>query len=243
MTLFPVRTSQLHIGSTLVGVLVTSHSRSDPVVPSIAIERHRHLAESASRSIDRKTRSRRTSKAFIAPSSSVNTFHYDVIMALGHGGAASGGQLEEKVDWKAETDQKIPQAESLAKAGQLSEALALLANLEKKCRVGNDNPSLVRVCTSSLLLCSEAKDVDALISTLETLSTRRSQKTAAVRALVQTALPWCVVEPYEPIAVTNDVEKKNRNRLVMCLRDITDGKIFLEKERAQLTRAMSKIKV
>ena len=164
-------------------------------------------------------------------------------MQSGQSGAASGGQLEEKVDWTAETDQKIPQAESLAKAGQLAEALALLGNLEKKCRVGNDNASLVRVCKTSLQLCSEAKDMDALISTLETLSTRRSQKTAAVRTLVQTALPWCVLEPYEPLPVANDAEKTNRDRLVKCLRDITDGKIFLEKERAQLTRAMSKIKV
>lgn len=164
-------------------------------------------------------------------------------MEGGRSGAASGGQLEEKVDWTAETDQKIPQAESLAKAGQLAEALALLGNLEKKCRVGNDNASLVRVCKASLQLCSEAKDIDALISTLETLSTRRSQKTAAVRTLVQTALPWCVIEPYEPLKVTNDTEKSNRDRLVKCLRDITDGKIFLEKERAQLTRALSKIKV
>ena len=164
-------------------------------------------------------------------------------MASGASGSASGGQLEERVDWTAETDQKIPQAESLAKAGQLTEALALLANLEKKCRVGNDNTSLVRVCKTSLQLCSEAKDMDALISTLETLSTRRSQKMAAIRTLVQTALPWCVVEPYEPIPVTNDTEKADRDRLVQCLRNITDGKIFLEKERAQLTRALSKIKV
>ena len=164
-------------------------------------------------------------------------------MPSGQSGAASGGQLEEKVDWTAETDQKIPQAESLAQAGQLAEALALLGNLEKKCRVGNDNASLVRVCKKSVELCSQAKDMDALISTLETLSTRRSQKTAAVKALVPTALPWCVLEPYEPLAVANDAEKANRDRLVKCLRDITDGKIFLEKERAQLTRALSKIKV
>lgn len=164
-------------------------------------------------------------------------------MPSGQSGSASGGQLEEKVDLTAETDQKIPQAESLAKAGQLAEALALLSNLEKKCRVGNDNASLVRVCKASMQLCYDAKDVDSMISTLETLSTRRSQKTAAVKALVQTALPWCVQEPYEPLPVTNETEKTDRDRLVKCLRDITDGKIFLEKERAQLTRALSKIKV
>lgn len=165
------------------------------------------------------------------------------MQASGNSGSASGGLLEEKVDWTAETDQKIPQAQSLATAGQLTEALALLGNLEKKCRVGNDNASLVRVCKASLQLCSDANDTDALISTLGTLSTRRSQKTAAVRALVQTALPWCVALPYDPLPLASDEGKANRDRLVVCLRDITDGKIFLEKERAQLTRALSKIKV
>ena len=164
-------------------------------------------------------------------------------MQEGQSGAASGGQLTEKVDWSAEADEKIPQAAALAQSASLAEALALLAGVEKKCRLGNDNASLIRVCKASLELCYNAHDVDALVSTLETLSTRRSQKTAAVRALVETALPWCVVEPYEPIAVANDVEKTNRDRLVHCLRDITDGKIALEKERAQLTRALSKIKV
>jgi len=159
----------------------------------------------------------------------------------GVSGSASGGQLEEKIDLSAETNAKIKESESLAQAGNLQEALALLAALEKKCRVGNDNPSLIRVCKSSLELCHQVGDRDALLSTLKTLSTRRSQKSSAVRTLVQTALPWCVSEPYSPIEVTNEKEKEERDTLVNTLRDITDGKIFLERERAQLTRALASI--
>ena len=162
----------------------------------------------------------------------------------GQSGAAAGGQLEEKVDLTAETDSKLEQAETLAKSGQLREALALLAALEKKCRVGNDNASLVRVCETSLVLCKEvANDWEALMSTLQTLSTRRSQKTAAVRALVQKALPWCVQEPYTPLPVANETERELRDKLVVALREITDGKIFLERERATLTRVLATIKV
>jgi 26S proteasome regulatory subunit N5 len=160
----------------------------------------------------------------------------------GASGAASGGQLEEKVDLTAECDAKIPQAESLAESGQLQQALALLAGLEKKCRVGNDNASLARVCETSLQLCKDAADDEALVATLQTLATRRSQKTAAVRALVNKAIPWCLSEGYMPLEVpANQIEA--RDKLVVALREITDGKIFLEAERARLTRALATIKV
>jgi 26S proteasome regulatory subunit N5 len=160
----------------------------------------------------------------------------------GHSGSAAGGQLEEKVDLSAECDAKLPQAQALVESGQLREALALLAALEKRCRVGNDNTSLVRVCEASLQHCKDAGDEEALVATLQTLATRRSQKSSAVRALVHKALPWCLEEGYMPIAVEPS-QKEARDKLVVALRDITDGKIFLEAERARLTRALATIKV
>eukprot|EP00527_Entomoneis_sp_CCMP2396_P005363 CAMPEP_0198139216 /NCGR_PEP_ID=MMETSP1443-20131203/2565_1 /TAXON_ID=186043 /ORGANISM="Entomoneis sp., Strain CCMP2396" /LENGTH=480 /DNA_ID=CAMNT_0043801289 /DNA_START=38 /DNA_END=1480 /DNA_ORIENTATION=- len=165
----------------------------------------------------------------------------------GASGAAMGGQLEEKVDLAGETDAKILQATTLAmsSSSQLPEALALLAAMEKKCRLGNDSASLVKVCEASVKLAKEYgadTQYESLIGVLETLSTRRSQKTAAVKALVLACLPWCVEEPYKPIAVANDDEKKRRDKLVNALLEITEGKIFLERERAQLTRAMAAIK-
>jgi len=161
---------------------------------------------------------------------------------IGASGSAMGGQLEEKLDLSAETDAKLEQSTALMQAGQLQEALQLLTALEKRCRIGNDTPSLVRVCTTALKLCKEAGDQEALLSTLQTLSTRRSQKTAAVKALVQTAMPWCIIEPYAPLPVSA-AEQPARDKLVDALREITDGKIFLEKERAQFTRALAAIKV
>ncbi|KAL7580440.1 hypothetical protein ACA910_004460 [Epithemia clementina (nom. ined.)] len=167
--------------------------------------------------------------------------------AAGFGGRSGGGQLEERVDCSVETNAKLPQAQQLAQAGQLSEALALLSALEKKCRVHNDTASLVRVCESSLQLCHDHEPDDdtneTLIATLQTLSTRRSQKTAAIKALIHTALPWCVQVPYTPVPVTShSSEQQKRDKLVVALLEITEGKIFLERERAQLTRALATIK-
>ena len=158
-------------------------------------------------------------------------------------GKASGGELEERVDLTSETDAKLEQSATLAKNGQLKEALALLAALEKRCRVGNDTDSLVRVCDASLQYCKDANDNETLITTIQTLATRRSQKTKAIRALVQKALPWCVVDNYTPSPASNKEEQTARDKLVVALRDISDGKIFLEGERARLTRALATIKV
>mmetsp|Transcript_27315 Transcript_27315/g.38630 ORF Transcript_27315/g.38630 Transcript_27315/m.38630 type:complete len:451 (+) Transcript_27315:45-1397(+) len=160
---------------------------------------------------------------------------------MAHSGSASGGQLEEKVDLSAEVETRLLQAQTLVDQGQLKEALVLLAALEKKCRVGNDNPSLVKVCEAALQYCKDVDDQEALISTLQTLCTRRSQKTSAIKALVQKALPWCI-DGHAPIVTTTDEAKEARDNLVVALRTITDGKIFLEAERAFLTRAYATIK-
>lgn len=160
----------------------------------------------------------------------------------GVSGSATGGKLEEKLDLSKETDEKLAQAQNLVDAKQLPEALALLAAQEKKCRVGNDNASLIRVCEASLDACHTLGDEDALVETLQTLSTRRSQKMAAVKALVAKAMQWCVQEPFSPLPV-DEPAKAFRDRLVEVLREMTDGKIFLERERAQLTRALATIKV
>ena len=164
----------------------------------------------------------------------------------GQSGAASGGQLEEKVDFTKETDEALQNAESLVQSGALQDALQLLFALEKRCRTGNDNANLARVCRAAVNSCQESGDHEAVVHTLNTLATRRSQKVAAITALVQTALPWCVVaETYAPIAVADDDAEKMavRDKLVVTLRDITDGKLFLEREHAILTRALATIKV
>jgi hypothetical protein len=163
--------------------------------------------------------------------------------SIGTSGKAAGGQLEEKIDLTPETDAKLEQSAALAKSGQVREALAILAALEKRCRVGNDPKNLVRVCEASLQYCKDAGDDELLLTTLQTLTTRRSQKKQAISALVHIAIPWCVVDQYTPMTVSSEEEKAARDKLVEALRGIADGKLFLEGELARLTRALAIIKV
>ena len=162
----------------------------------------------------------------------------------GQSGSASEGQLEEKIDFAKETDETLKNVESLVSAGALQDALQLLYALEKRCRTGNDNKNLARVCKAAVESCKTAGDHEAMLNTLTTLSTRRNQKLSAITALVETAMPWCVVsETYAPITTQSAEEATIRDKLVANLRTITDGKLFLEREHAILTRALATIKV
>jgi 26S proteasome regulatory subunit N5 len=165
-------------------------------------------------------------------------------------GKASGGQLEERVDLSAETTEKIAQATSLVETAKnnpaslpsaLQDALALLSALEKKCRVGNDTPSLVNVCRTMLTLCREgdtSADKEVLHATLKQLSTRRSQKSKAIAVLVETVSPWLIAEDgYTPLDTTEF--SAARHDLLTTLRNISSGKMYLEAEYARITRSLA----
>lgn len=166
----------------------------------------------------------------------------------GPSGAADGGKLEQREDLTAETDSFLKQAENLLSSSptNLPEALTLLASIEKRLRMGNDTPNLVRVCEASIQHCHDAKDEERLIVTLNNLTTRRSQKSKAIGAMVTKAIAWVLIsgdgKGYIPIAVETEEQKEILTKLVVALRDITDGKLFLEAERARLTRALAIIK-
>eukprot|EP00804_Cyclotella_cryptica_P016531 CCRYP_004741-RA/>CCRYP_004741-RA protein AED:0.02 eAED:0.02 QI:72/1/1/1/1/1/2/736/350 len=165
-------------------------------------------------------------------------------------GKATGGQLEERLDLTNETTQKIAQATSLlqtadsptATAAALTAALSLLSAHEKKCRTGNDTPSLLLVCQTMLTL---ARDGDAssskqvLRDTLQQLATRRSQKSKAISCMVETVLPWIVeADGYTPLSGEEcplDVEA--RDALIQAVRSIAEGKMYLEAEFARMSRS------
>ena len=165
-------------------------------------------------------------------------------------GKAAGGQLEERINLAEETATKLTQATALIQSSpsNLQSALALLASIEKRARIGNDTPSLVKVCEASLQFCKDCNDDESLISTLKNLTTRRSQKTKAISACVNKCIPWVLdtsegSKGFVPLNVANEDQRVIREKMVVALRDITDGKIFLEAERARLTRTLAIIKV
>lgn len=158
------------------------------------------------------------------------------------------GALEERIDLSGETATLLESISSTSDESQnLSSSLSLLLIHEKKCRLANDAPSLVKVCKACLTLCHDRyHDHETLLDTLKVLAGRRSQKSQVIGAMVQMCVEWVLIAEgggCELVHVDDqDGGDKAREELVVALRDITDGKIFLEAERARLTRALAIIK-
>lgn len=162
------------------------------------------------------------------------------------------GALEERTDLSGETSTLLDSISSTSSSDvgvdqNLSSSLSLLLIHEKKCRLANDAPSLVKVCKACLNLCHDRyHDHEALLDTLKVLAGRRSQKSQVIGAMVQMCVDWVLIAEGGGCELVHmddrDGGDKAREELVKALRDITDGKIFLEAERARLTRALAMIK-
>ncbi|ESP03883.1 hypothetical protein LOTGIDRAFT_212047 [Lottia gigantea] len=143
------------------------------------------------------------------------------------------GKLQKMdVDYSSTVDEKLPKCEKLAKQGKLSEALDTLLSLEKQARTASDTHSTGRILVAAIKLCFEAKNWDALNENIVILTKKRGQIKQAVTKMIQEACTYVEKTP------NLDVKLK----LIDTLRTVTDGKIYVEIERARLTRTLAKIR-
>jgi len=148
--------------------------------------------------------------------------------------ADGGGPiLKMEVDYSATVEEKIPIAQTLAKDGKLNEALEMLLGLEKQTRTGADMMSTSKILVAVVKLCYEAKEWSLLNEHIILLTKKRSQIKTAVTKMVQQCYAW-VKEGQLP---SREVELK----LIETLRTVTEGKIYVEVERARLTHRLAKM--
>lgn len=134
-------------------------------------------------------------------------------------------------DFSATVDVALPQNEALARSGKLSEAIENLLALEKQTRNGGDIASTSRIATAIVRLCAESKQWKELSNNLVMISKRRQQEKQVVQAIVQ-----------ETMKILEGLDLEPKLELLDTLRTITEGKIFVENERAKLTQVLAKIK-
>uniref|UniRef100_F6YHS8 26S proteasome non-ATPase regulatory subunit 12 n=2 Tax=Ciona intestinalis TaxID=7719 RepID=F6YHS8_CIOIN len=143
------------------------------------------------------------------------------------------GKLEKmEVDYSETVDKLIPECETIAKDGNLEEALEKLYGLEKQTRVACDMVSNGKIMVCAVKICFEAKKWEMLNDIIVVLTKKRSQLKLAVAKMVQ--------ECYTYVEKTPDLETKLK--LIDTLRVVTEGKIYVENERARLTMKLAKIK-
>uniref|UniRef100_A0A803QZW7 PCI domain-containing protein n=2 Tax=Cannabis sativa TaxID=3483 RepID=A0A803QZW7_CANSA len=114
----------------------------------------------------------------------------------------------------------------------LEATIEQLLNVEKQMRLAGDVAGTKKAATDILQLCFEARAWKTLNEQIIVLSKRRGQLKQAVTAMVQQAMQY--------IDETPDVE--TRVELIKTLNNVAAGKIYVEIERARLTKKLAKIK-
>ncbi|CAL7941850.1 unnamed protein product [Xylocopa violacea] len=144
----------------------------------------------------------------------------------------SGKIMKMEVDCSSNCDTKIPECQKLAREGKLHDALDQLLVLEKLARTGADMSSTSRILVAIVQICFEARNWAVLNEHIVLLSKRRSQLKQAVTKMVQECCTYVDKMP----------DKETKIKLIETLRAVTEGKIYVEVERARLTHRLAKIK-
>jgi len=139
------------------------------------------------------------------------------------------------VDYSTEVAEKIPAAEKLAQEDHL-QAIDSLMLLEKNCRMNHDAVSLSKILVCVAEICYKQKAWNDLNDNIMALTKRRSLIKMAVTKMVQRCCEF--VEEMEKIPSLAEP----RVALIDCLRTATNGKIYVEVERARLTLKLAMMK-
>ncbi|TFK30833.1 26S proteasome non-ATPase regulatory subunit 12 [Coprinopsis marcescibilis] len=143
----------------------------------------------------------------------------------------SDNKKQEK-DFTKEVDALLPEAEALAKAGKLQDALDKLLVQEKLTRNAADLSSTTRLAKAAIQHAYDARDYTLLNSTILLLSKKHGQLKAVIQAFVEQAIGW--------LAEIKERDGEERwLELLETLRTVTEGKIFLETPRARVTLLLS----
>lgn len=122
-------------------------------------------------------------------------------------------------------------AVSTAASQSVEDACATLLSHEKKTRIAGDAYATADACVALVTMLWDRKDLAALNAHILIVSKRRSQLKQAITAMVQKVMEFVPELPDDDARV----------ELLGTLRTVTEGKIYVEVERARLTMQLSKI--
>mmetsp|Transcript_27487 Transcript_27487/g.63558 ORF Transcript_27487/g.63558 Transcript_27487/m.63558 type:complete len:457 (-) Transcript_27487:81-1451(-) len=134
-------------------------------------------------------------------------------------------------DFTKETEEIMAKAETMAKAGRLEEATDEILLLEKKTRMSADGISTAKLLCCIVQLHYDTKEWSKLREYIVLLSKKRGQLKRAITDMVHLAMKWLP-----------DLEQDKKLELIATLNEVTEGKIFLEVEKARLTKQMAEMK-
>eukprot|EP00438_Fugacium_kawagutii_P031171 Skav204300 [mRNA] locus=scaffold2227:68419:73089:- [translate_table: standard] len=128
-------------------------------------------------------------------------------------------------------EELLSRVDTMATAGRLEEAIEQLLGLEKKTRQASDGISTSKLVCKICKLYFEAKEWTKLKENIITLPKKRGQLKRSTTDMVHLAMSWL-----------DSLDKEKRLDLINTLNEVTEGKIFVEVEKARLTQMLAKMK-
>lgn len=134
-------------------------------------------------------------------------------------------------DYSKETEEIIARADTMRQAGRVEEAVEEMLALEKKTRTASDGISTAKLLCKICSVYFDAKEMSKLREHIVLLSKKRGQLKRPITDMVHLAMGWL-----------DGLEKPVRLDLINTLSEVTDGKIFVEAEKARLTQMLATMK-
>lgn len=141
--------------------------------------------------------------------------------------------IKAEKDFSSILDEKIPKIEALA---DYKIAVEQYLVLEKQTRQASDLPSSQRVIASIVKTLADHNDWDYLNEIMVVLSKKHGQLKTAIQGMIKLVI--------ESLLCLNEQDKRQletKIKLIETVRSVTDKKIFVEVERAQVSRILSDI--
>jgi len=141
---------------------------------------------------------------------------------------------KQTADFSNEIKVKIPEFITPVrnKTGTLELALENLLALEKKTRLAADTKSTCEVALAILQLCVECKSWKILNDQITALCKKRAQLQKVIQTVIEESMKFIDVTP----------DKPTKLELLSTLRLVAAGRIFVELERARMTKILAQIK-
>ncbi|KAJ5613765.1 26S proteasome non-ATPase regulatory subunit 12 [Penicillium herquei] len=139
--------------------------------------------------------------------------------------------LKPEKDFSKDADKLIPEAEALAKT-DVQGAIDKLLVLEKQARQASDLATTSRLLITIVTVSKNSGDWTLLNDQVLLLSKKHAQLKQATTRMVQEVMKFLDDTPNLDVKLS----------VIETLRTVTEGKIFVEVERARVTRILSNIK-
>lgn len=134
-------------------------------------------------------------------------------------------------DFSKETEEVIARAATMVKASRLEEAIEDILVLEKRTRLACDGVSTAKLVCAVCKLYYEANEWGKLRENIVLLSKKRGQLKRPITDMVTQGMSWIEA-----------CSKERKIELITTLSEVTEGKIFVEVEKARLVNILADMK-